>query len=360
MKFNESIYDSHALYQTPVRDYHEFEQVALDFLSAGGVDGATVMLTKDTDTLECRMQSLLLQILHPGNFRVYDVFPRAESLKKFSPDTLLNMLQIGRKAGFGGVYFNRSDVAIRLDDPRLAPLFAWMAESSYPLLLDATLPGGNVPRRGPGAQKILNQSASAEQKACLLCEVEQVLLSYPALRLTLASSFYFYDNVDLLADFLTRHPMVSIDVSPCSEQYYAFSQQRARWQAFFEQFNRQILFGSKANIEDAGYSETIANIRHFFETDEPYFTFPLLGGWGFDVQGIALTNHDLLDGIYRGNYLRVNPVVSNSSAGLALEYYDEMTQLLHQGEGQSIESQSRNRIAELHKRYARQEEEGRR
>jgi hypothetical protein len=129
------------------------------------------------------------------------------------------------------------------------------------------------------------------------------------------------NDLDRLADFLNRHPLINVDLTPCNEIYYFLSQDPKRSRDFICEYSDRIIFGTDNTVELAPM-ETLINMRRFLEGDEKFYA----PQWGFDVQGIELPR-EVLTKIYSTNF-RARGETKPLNPKKAAEYCDFLYDLV--------------------------------
>lgn len=319
MKFNGCIYDSMAYCDEHNGNFRQMERFALDFLSGAGVDGANFF--PHGESLLHRGQLLLLKALHRDRISACDAFLPG----RFTPQERLLQVILAQYAGFDGILLPMDSLGSfgnvqPLLDEEFAESFRCIASSGFRLICSL---GGfsELPEpRGPRCETAQKKAVSPLQQEAALAQIRAFLSRYPQINVTFTSFAFLSDRPDLLSALLKDFPNVSIDFSSASAQFFHFSGDTAYWKQFFTDYQDRILFGTACRTGEAGYSEVIAHMRNFFETDEPFFTFPLLGEWGFDIHGIAPLQETALRKIYSENFFRISGPVRPVNPVGAREY----------------------------------------
>ena len=128
---------------------------------------------------------------------------------------------------------------------------------------------------------------------------ERVLGRHPALRAVLAHFYFCSDDRGHLERLLETSPNAHVDVTPGSEMYRAFAQDRPGWEAFFKRYAGRVLLGSDMTnaVPDSAWRELSALTRGILRPDP------------FRVWDIGMTGFDLSEGeralVTGGNFARL-------------------------------------------------------
>ena len=201
----------------------------------------------------------------------------------------------------------------KLDSDIYRSFFKYAEETGFPLLIHA----GDVP--GPD-----NCEAVEEVHK----EVENVLASYPNLRVTFAHMLFLFYDRERLEKIFDTYPNVTIDLAIGGGFIGEFSKDIETWRKFFVKYSDRILFATDnwnmffEGDDDFEVSCRYTPLRHFFEKKEE-FTTRLFGPK--NVYKPSLLSEKVLDNIYRNNFVRI---LGEKPAGvnypLALKYAEWM------------------------------------
>ena len=356
MLTNKMIYDPHVHGHPTSTDLDECVRDALDFLSFTSVEGINILVTKnakmgfDSDALY-----LYLKVLYPDKFSVYDGL--ATGLKRIPTDavSLVNQVKDMREVGFDGVKMwtngsTKDSWGFELDDEVLDPMWSYLEETRFPLLIHVGTTEHWPEQRGPGSEirrkpgpKPRNLASNEPDNERLYARMERVLEKHPALNIVLPHMYFMCEQKERLAAFMEAHPNVKLDICPGSAMYYYMSEDVAYWRGFFEKYQDRILFGTDNFLEKAGGLEQIIRIRRFLETGETFFAQFLPGNsWGFDVTGIGPLSDEILHKIYKTNFEKVRgekrSVNIEKAAAFLEKELAQMDQLEQDGETVASES----------------------
>jgi predicted TIM-barrel fold metal-dependent hydrolase len=198
---------------------------------------------------------------------------------------------------------------LRIDDERLAPIFARAGELGMPVMFHTAdpdaffLPADRYNERYEelAAHPEWSFYGSAYSKPELLEQRNRVFARHPETTFVAAHVGESSEHLDRIASVLDSYPNVMIDMSA---RVAELGRQPYRARDFFLRFADRILFGTDLLPEVAMYR---LHFR-FFETADEYFQYPShasrQGRW--NIYGLALPD-DVLTKIYRTNALRLLP-----------------------------------------------------
>jgi len=287
--------------------------------------------------------ALLLKTLYPGKFAVYS--DGCYDIPEFgtTPEDFRNQIQGFIDAGADGLKMGDGEFGpgVPLDDPKFDRMFDLLEETGFPILWHV---GGAVwmparrkfqkikdgiaahflnyvPGRDDDVPEGPSRGQTTEQLEAKRAQIENLLARHPKLRLTFAHMYFMSNDLDRLADFLNRHPLINVDLTPCNEIYYFLSQDPKRSRDFICEYSDRIIFGTDNTVELAPM-ETLINMRRFLEGDEKFYA----PQWGFDVQGIELPR-EVLTKIYSTNF-RARGETKPLNPKKAAEYCDFLYDLV--------------------------------
>ena len=148
-------------------------------------------------------------------------------------------------------------------------------------------------------------------KESLYAEAENVLRTYPGLRVIFPHLYFLSADLDRAEKFLTEFPNANFDLAPGVELYYNLSRTKEKAQEFFCRFSDRILFGtdigSGLSIKEA---RARAGIIYRFLSGSETFRVPeevdfLLGSPEDGIiHGLALPE-EVLNAILQDNFHRI-------------------------------------------------------
>jgi predicted TIM-barrel fold metal-dependent hydrolase len=192
---------------------------------------------------------------------------------------------------------------IRIDDPRLDPLFTRAAELGVFIMFHTADPAAFFLPTDARNERFEELSAhpdwsfygSAFSRKDLFEQRNRVLARHPKTRFVAAHMGEQPEDLASLAAMLDAHPNVQLDMSA---RVAELGRQPFTARRFFLRFADRILFGADLLPEESMYR---AHYR-FFETDDEYFDYPShasrQGRW--QIYGLGLPDA-VLERIYRGN-----------------------------------------------------------
>jgi predicted TIM-barrel fold metal-dependent hydrolase len=203
-----------------------------------------------------------------------------------------------------GLRLHDSDGSLlRIDDPRLDPLFARAAELGVFIMFHTADPAAFFLPTDARNERFEELSAhpdwsfygSAFSREELLAQRDRVFARHPKTSFVAAHMGEQPEDLSSLAVTLDAHPNVQLDMSA---RVAELGRQPFTARRFFLRFADRILFGADLLPEESMYR---AHYR-FFETDDEYFDYPShasrQGRW--QIYGLALPDA-VLERIYRGN-----------------------------------------------------------
>ena len=158
-----------------------------------------------------------------------------------------------REMGFDGVKMlegkpaTRKKLQIPLDDERYDPLYSFLEETQFPVLMHVADPGTFWDRdRIPdwAVERGWYYDESFVPYAQYYTEVENVLRKHPRLHAIFAHFFFLSEEPSHAQTFLDTHPNVSLDITAGIEMYENFSEDPALWREFFIRNADRIIFGT--------------------------------------------------------------------------------------------------------------------
>lgn len=203
-----------------------------------------------------------------------------------------------------------------VDDPLLSPIFAWLAEQSYPLLthiaepLDCWLPlREGSPHYGYYSRNPewhMYTRPDYPSHGELMAARDRVLAQHPSLRLIGAHLASLEYDVDVLAATLDRYPNLAVDTS--ARLFDLVVQDSAKVRGFVEKYQDRILFGTDvvmrtppSSLAAEERAQAIASLRTVYTTHFAYFESKgIVTVRDREVQGLALSQ-GVLEKLYRTN-----------------------------------------------------------
>lgn len=180
-----------------------------------------------------------------------------------SPETQLELML---QAGFDGLKLletkptMQKELGFLPDAPEYEALFALAEEKQVPIIWHVGDPAPFWHLDQVPAFAVENGWTYEGEGFLPLQELyrrtELVLARHPRLRVVLAHLYFCSDDRAHLERLFERYPNLHIDLTPGSEMYLAFREDREGWQAFFRRYPERILLGSDTtNGEEAFWSQ---------------------------------------------------------------------------------------------------------
>jgi predicted TIM-barrel fold metal-dependent hydrolase len=201
---------------------------------------------------------------------------------------------------------DRDGSMLRIDDPRLDPLFARAAELGVFIMFHTADPAAFFLPSDAHNERFEELSAhpdwsfygSSYSREDLLAQRNCVFARHPRTQFVAAHMGEQPEDLASLSKVLDAHPNVSLDMSA---RVAELGRQPFTARRFFIRYSDRILFGADLLPE-----ETMYRLHYrFFETEDEYFDYPShasrQGRW--QIYGLGLPD-DVLQRIYRGNALR--------------------------------------------------------
>ncbi len=200
---------------------------------------------------------------------------------------------------------DRDGSLLRIDDPRLDPLFARAAEMGVFIMFHTADPAAFFLPTDAQNERFEELSAhpdwsfygSAFSREELLAQRNRVFARHPKTQFVAAHMGEQPEDLAAVAALLETYPNVQLDMSA---RVAELGRQPFTARRFFLRFADRILFGADLLPEEAMYR---AHYR-FFETEDEFFEYPShasrQGRW--QIYGLALPD-EVLERIYRGNAL---------------------------------------------------------
>lgn len=102
-------------------------------------------------------------------------------------------------------------------------------------------------------------------------QVYNVLERHPNLKVTFAHFFFLSEHPEKLEELFCKYPGATVDLTPGSEMYHAFRDNRAYYRDFFIRHQDRILFGtdtSHSGGDMTRFTQRSQAVRKFLTTDE--------------------------------------------------------------------------------------------
>lgn len=194
---------------------------------------------------------------------------------------------------------------LRIDDPRLDPLFARAADLGVFIMFHTADPAAFFLPSDAHNERFEELSAHPDwsfygskfSREELLAQRNRVFARHPQTRFVAAHMGEQPEDLAALSAALDAHPNVQLDMSA---RVAELGRQPFTARRFFLRYADRILFGADLLPE-----ETMYRLHYrFFETEDEYFDYPShasrQGRW--QIYGLALPD-DVLERVYRGNAL---------------------------------------------------------
>ena len=316
--------DGHAHFSWPV----SFESLS-SILSKAGADAVCLAALPGTSRLDPTPDILCYKLLHPKAvfaFGCLDVTAYEDGPlhcgRRFArrAKRLLAMGCDGVKLLEGKPTMRRRFAIPDFDSPAWEPFWAFAERRRIPLLWhvndpeqfwnpDALPVYARASGWGYGPDDV-NNEAQYQQ-------VWNVLCRHPRLNLTLPHMFFLSAQLPRLSEWLTRFPLLRVDLAPGIELYENLSRTPEETRAFFARFCDRIHYGTdiggravlKENVTALDEAESLRRVEiiRFFlsSTGEEEITADgryLIGTKPFSLTGLSL-KEDVLKKIDRDNFL---------------------------------------------------------
>ncbi len=199
----------------------------------------------------------------------------------------------------------RARLGVPLDDPIFDGFYRFCERTQYPVTMHV---GDPAEYWLPGPDGKRAEYAALPSLPMLRREVDGILHRFPSLNLCLCHFYFMGDDLEGADRFLTAHEGVYFDLTPASEEYYAFSQRPDEWRDFFNRHARRILFGTDSENWDnptpehceVCFSYPFNLVRNCLEARAP-FRFE---DRDYGPLNPVLPSRETQDAIYFGNFKR--------------------------------------------------------
>ncbi len=260
-------------------------------------------------------EGMLAKALHPETVFVFGGLLYHLEGPPTAEDLLRQVEQL-HEAGCDGVKMleskpsTRKRIPYRTDDPIYAKFFGYLQEHRIPILWHVADPETfwDPSRISPAAKRYGwdYTDGTYPSREQLYDEIDNVLTSFPNLRIVFAHFYFLSRHPERAARFLDRWPQVSFDITPGAEMYRNFSDDPEHWHTFFTKYQDRILFGTDNHIPSKPWPQSgldmvdkVRMIRQFLETTGRFEGFGT--ATRSHVEGIGL-ERSVLEKIYQGNF----------------------------------------------------------
>ena len=341
-KINYGIYDIH-VHAGGGRGLQAFLEAGKKFIDETVQASAVNLLVNKGNTprrVGADVMSLALKTVDP-RYTVYGGFGYWMNSMPCDKQGLRAQLEELMDAGFDGLKMiegkptnRRNDPGSALDHPRYDGVGEMLQETGWHVINHVNDPEEfwdqeKCPAWANGGNGGYWDTEKFLSKERHYQENERWLERYPEMNITYAHAYFLSNFPDRMEALFEKFPNVTIDLTPGIEMFDGFTKQRDRWIPFFVKYQDRILFGTDNAVRpfdqvvghDAGYSDRIAYMRRFLETDDQF------EAWGYKLHGFALPGN-ALNKIYSGNALRlrgpVKPVIPEKALMYANRLYAEV------------------------------------
>lgn len=132
-------------------------------------------------------------------------------------------------------------------------------------------------------------------------QVYNVMEKHPSLKVVFAHFFFLSEHPERLEELFAKYPGATVDLTPGSEMYAAFLENRAYYRDFFIRYQDRILFGtdtSHSGGDMTRFTERSEAVRKFLTTDEKLSVISV------ETKGLALPK-PVCDKILGENFRRM-------------------------------------------------------
>ena len=129
-------------------------------------------------------------------------------------------------------------------------------------------------------------------------QVYNVLDAHPQLKVSFAHFFFLSDHPQRLAELFDKYPGTSVDVTPGSEMYGSFRENREFYRDFFEKYQDRIIFGTDTSYSGGDmtrFNDRSKAVVAFLTTDQELEVISV------PTKGLALPK-PVTDKILGGNF----------------------------------------------------------
>ncbi len=257
------------------------------------------------------LEVLLAKALHPGH--VYAFGGLTYLPHERNGQTHVNQARQLMAAGFDGIKFIESkptiarDLKLQMDSEEMAPVFALLEETQFPILWHVGDPAPfwderTAPRFAVENGWCYTDSAFPTLKE-LYDQTERVLDRHPRLQVCLAHFYFTADDMPHARRMMDTYPGLRFDVTPGTEMYGHFLREPDLWREFFMQYQDRILFGTdlsddEKDFESGLYDTLVGLIESALAQPGPVKV------WDMQGRGLGLPG-DVLDKLFAANTERM-------------------------------------------------------
>jgi len=155
-------------------------------------------------------------------------------------------------------------------------------------------------------------------------QVYNVLEKHPKLKVVFAHFFFLSEHPEQLEQMFAKYPGVTVDLTPGSEMYSAFRDNRAYYRDFFIRYQDRILFGTDTSYSGSDMSRFVDRgkaVEKFLTTDEKMTVISV------ETKGLALPK-PVCNKILGENFQRMTGKTPKSMDRTKLKAYVEKYQHL--------------------------------
>ena len=128
----------------------------------------------------------------------------------------------------------------------------------------------------------------------------RVMEKHPQLKVTFAHFMFLSKHPEMLEELFEKYPNLAVDVTPGTEMYTSFTEQRDFYRGFFEKYAHRILFGSDVEIPLRRHSVNEELVRSVYQAMTEDCEVSI---WKLPARGLELSDASC-NLILRENFLR--------------------------------------------------------
>lgn len=296
----------------------------LDELQKGcNADGVCICaLTYDFDVVAQNLMAAIYKLHNPTAYAygafIYPKIPvKAEDMAGMDVLTQYKELM---QIGFDGLklFENKPYVekalACPIDSEFYEPFFAQAEKDKTPTVWHVANPKRNWDER---YRQELNEWFCDEtflKHEDFYKRVYAVLDKHPALVATFAHFFFLSEDLKELERIFSKYENVAVDVTPGTEMYAVFNENKEKISAFFEKYSDRLLFGTDC-WPDESNTFTLSSAVYGVITGEAQ-----AGDiWGVQAEGLQLSE-ETQDKILYGNFYRRNGAPKKINRDALIKY----------------------------------------
>ena len=285
----------------------------IEMADSFGYDRFSVMAIpchdRPVNTLEC----LVMKLKAPEKVYCYGGMTYTETLRP-TADGHLKQLELMMDAGCDGwkileskpSYYRK--LRLPLDGEVFAKAFAMAEAEQIPITWHAGDPATFWDAEKAPAFAVENNWLCIGEGYPTLEEiyhqVEAVLARHPKLRAALAHLYFISDDRAHGERLLDAYENFWLDITPGSEMYQAFMDDREGWTAFFKKYRDKLVFGTDMVDDEGdfvfGSQSTITGMVLKTLADDKPFTVGDISGTGLGLE------EDVLSKVFHDNFIRRN------------------------------------------------------